>query len=457
MGKNSKEVQARADAKRAAYTGRNWTFLFYPENAPEDWLQQLTDLKIRMFISPLHDRDRFTKKDEEQGYERADEPDNEEPPADGAKSVSHLKKAHRHVLLQSSNAHFSFNKLKGICDGINADAIKAGGRPWVVYPPLSIAKVADFRAYARYLCHLDTRDKAIYDPNDVIALWGLDYTQYAVNDETLDMVFRKALDGLHNHPEITTPDDAVRYVLRAFPYEGNKLVKVYGRYISDAGRGNFLRSLANQQRYKVLEGVVFIDSEGFIRYGDIVGDMAFGRWYNLDEFYDMRRSQYVPVYVPDVESSQTEKPAGSPAGERPKSEADYRVRRISGRLEMKLRQAGWYIGASGWRVDYDDNIVPPEDFVAVEDETPFDACELDELDEFDVPASVRVVEPKPLTEEEKERNKELADAYGVFTRRAGIVPRRKDEKTEGDADEVDDLAVDFEDGEKRGGLFDGTE
>lgn len=430
MGKNSKEVQARADAKRAAYTGRNWTFLFYPENAPEDWLQQLTDLKIRMFISPLHDRDRFTKKDEEQGYQRADEPDNEDTPADGAESVSHLKKAHRHVLLQSSNAHFSYNKLKGICDEINAEAIKAGGRPWVVYPPLSIAKVADFRAYARYLCHLDTRDKAIYDPNDVIALWGLDYTQYAVNDETLDMVFRKALDGLHNHPEITTPDDAVRYVLRAFPYEGNKLVKVYGRYISDAGRGNFLRSLANQQRYKVLEGVVFIDSEGFIRYGDIVGDMAFGRWYNLDEFYDMRRSQYVPVYVPDVDSSQTEKPAGSPAGERPKSEVDYRVRRMTCELEHKLRAAGWYIGAIGWRVDYDGNIETPEGFVPVEDDEPID---MDELDEFGVP-TVSVISRTPEEEEAaQERLNEVGRIAAELCEREGkrLEEQAKRRKQEG--------------------------
>lgn len=431
MGKNSKEVQARADAKRALYTGRNWTFLFYPENAPEDWLQQLTDLKLRMFISPLHDRDRFTKKDEEQGYERADEPDVQDTPADGAEVSSHLKKAHRHVLLQSSNAHFSYNKLKGICDGINADAIKAGGCPWVVYPPCNIAKVGDFRAYARYLCHLDTRDKVVYDPKDVIALWGLDYTQYAVNDETLDTLIKKVLDDLYAHSfDVQTADDAFRYVMRAYPYEGNKLCKVYGRIIEAAGKGNFLRSLVNDKRYKVLENTVFIDAAGFVRYGDIVCDMAFGRWYDLDEFEDMRRSQYVPVYVPDVESSQTEKPAGSPAGGRPKSEADYRVRRLQGELERKLRAAGWYIGASGWRVDYDGNIEPPEGFVAVEDDEPLD---MSELDEFVVP-TVSVISRTPEEEEAaRERRNEVARIAAELCDREGkcLEEQAKRRKQEG--------------------------
>lgn len=242
MGINSKEVQARADAKRAAYTGRNWTFLFYQENAPEDWLQQLTDLHIPMFISPLHDCDRFTKKDEEQGYERAG----------AAEPVNHLKKPHRHVLLKFSNAHFSYKKLKDICDIINMDAIELGGRPWIVCPPCDIAKVSDFRAYARYLCHFGTRGKTVYDPKDVIALGGLDYTRYAVNDDThngnrLEVILKKVLDELYDNQQAMTADDAYRYVLRAYPHEGSKLVRIYGHIIAEAGEGNYLRSLANSK------------------------------------------------------------------------------------------------------------------------------------------------------------------------------------------------------------------
>lgn len=57
MSKNSKEVNARYDAKRAGQRTRNWTLIFYPENLPEDWREQVDELRIKWIESPVHDRD----------------------------------------------------------------------------------------------------------------------------------------------------------------------------------------------------------------------------------------------------------------------------------------------------------------------------------------------------------------------------------------------------------------
>ena len=94
--------------------------------------------------------------------------------------------------------------------------------------------------------------KTVYDPKDVIALGGLDYTRYAVNDDThngnrLEVILKKVLDELYDNQQAMTADDAYRYVLRAYPHEGSKLVRIYGHIIAEAGEGNYLRSLANSK------------------------------------------------------------------------------------------------------------------------------------------------------------------------------------------------------------------
>lgn len=36
---------------------RNWVFVVYPESAPENWREQLKEMLVPGFISPLHDKD----------------------------------------------------------------------------------------------------------------------------------------------------------------------------------------------------------------------------------------------------------------------------------------------------------------------------------------------------------------------------------------------------------------
>lgn len=53
MAKNSSAVQSKADEKR----GRNWCVVLYPDDLPTDWLEKLQSLKVKIVLSPLHDKD----------------------------------------------------------------------------------------------------------------------------------------------------------------------------------------------------------------------------------------------------------------------------------------------------------------------------------------------------------------------------------------------------------------
>lgn len=311
MGNNSKTVQAKADAKRKAYTGRSWTFLTYPENEPENWQAQLEDLKLPMFISPIHDRDLFKDRDRALGY--SEQVDDE--------TGIHYKKAHRHVLLRSSNAHFSYKKLQGLVDEINKQAVDGGGKPWIVLGPVNIAKISDFAAYARYLCHLDSADKTIYDPQKVVSLWGLDYSRYAVRDDTLDEVLRKVLDDLYLAEDVFTADDAERFVLRNYPYEATKLLKIYGRVIDNAGKGNYMRSLMNSSRYELKSHIPYKDKDGVISEGACVLDKATGRLIPLEDFREDQARRYVPLYQEDKQQDE-DKPADTVRNEQDYDGAD---------------------------------------------------------------------------------------------------------------------------------------
>ena len=120
-------------ATRGTGRTRNYATVVYPESAPENWQQLVTDAKIPMFISPLHDRD--------------------------LNPTGEPKKPHYHVMVMYDNvktkeqAEMFFKSFGGVgCEVINS-----------------------IRGYARYLTHADNPEKAQYSIEDVISLGGADY------------------------------------------------------------------------------------------------------------------------------------------------------------------------------------------------------------------------------------------------------------------------------------------
>lgn len=112
---------------------RNFATVVYPDSAPKNWKDILSDFHVPCFISPLHDKD----------VNPSGEP----------------KKPHYHVQLVFDNKK-SDKQAKEIFDAI-------GG--------VGLERLKSLRGYARYLCHLDNPEKAQYNVDDVISLCGTDY------------------------------------------------------------------------------------------------------------------------------------------------------------------------------------------------------------------------------------------------------------------------------------------
>lgn len=112
---------------------RNYATVVYPDSAPDNWLELISELKIPCFISPLHDKDINA---------------NGEP-----------KKPHWHVMLMFEGVKTE-EQVKDIIS---------------VFCGVGLEVVSSLRGYARYLCHLDNPDKAQYNPADVMCYGGAEY------------------------------------------------------------------------------------------------------------------------------------------------------------------------------------------------------------------------------------------------------------------------------------------
>ncbi len=146
---------------RASRT-RDYATVVYPESAPENWVEILTEQKIQALISPLHDKDK--------------NPDNTD------------KKAHYHVHIMfegpktKDQAREIFDKIGGVgCEVVNSR-----------------------RGMARYLTHEDNPDKFKYSKEDVVQLGGVDYFEiinlpsdkYALVGDILDFVIENRFTNI---------------------------------------------------------------------------------------------------------------------------------------------------------------------------------------------------------------------------------------------------------------------
>lgn len=113
---------------------RNWSFILYPESAPENWAELLDNMHVRALVSPLHDRD-----------------------VNG--ETGEVKKPHYHVIV----AYEGPITASLACERLS---VFNGSRP---------VAVESLNGYARYLVHLDNPDKARYDASEVMEFGGINY------------------------------------------------------------------------------------------------------------------------------------------------------------------------------------------------------------------------------------------------------------------------------------------
>lgn len=114
---------------------RNWIFILYPESAPRNWKDIISDLHIQYVISPLHDKDK--------------NPDGE------------IKKAHHHILLIFDSVK-SYNQILEITELLNAPA------PQICNSP---------KGTVRYMLHIDNPEKYQYSRKDILFGGGVDLNE----------------------------------------------------------------------------------------------------------------------------------------------------------------------------------------------------------------------------------------------------------------------------------------
>jgi len=147
-----KEKQAK---KKKDVRTRVWTFILYPESAPENWIDILIDMHLEFVVSPLHDQDRD--------------------------ATGELKKPHWHVMLMFAGVK-SYEQVKEITEKVNGTIPE---------------RCHNAKAMVRYMAHIDNPDKAQYKIEDIRAYGGVDLQEllrptsserYSMIKEMIDFV-----------------------------------------------------------------------------------------------------------------------------------------------------------------------------------------------------------------------------------------------------------------------------
>lgn len=118
-------------AKETART-RNWTFIVYPESAPENWRQILDDLHLEWVESPLHDLD--------------------------LNATGEKKKDHYHILILF-NGNKTYQQVIDMISPLNATIPQ---------------QCHNAKSLVRYMAHLDNPEKYQYSPSDIISHGGVE-------------------------------------------------------------------------------------------------------------------------------------------------------------------------------------------------------------------------------------------------------------------------------------------
>lgn len=126
FGKQKSQVSGRT---------RSWTFVLYPESAPENWRDILDEEHIQWIESPLHDKDKN---------------------ADGS-----MKKPHWHILLMYESVK-TYEQVKEVTDKLMATIPQ---------------KCNGSKGLVRYMAHLDNPEKFQYSISEIIGHGGADVAE----------------------------------------------------------------------------------------------------------------------------------------------------------------------------------------------------------------------------------------------------------------------------------------
>lgn len=147
-----KETEGKTTPITTTIKKRYWRFELYPESLPDNWLEFLKQSCIEFALSPLHDKDVYTK-----DVQAEDDTDLVQG------KVGQVKKAHYHGIFAFTNP----TTFKNVYESF----LKPLGQPI----PLTCDNVR--RAY-EYFWHKNDPDKYQYNKEDVQTFNGFDVLNY---------------------------------------------------------------------------------------------------------------------------------------------------------------------------------------------------------------------------------------------------------------------------------------
>lgn len=151
---------------------RYWTFILYPESAPENWKDIIQETGLKSCISPLHDKDTNP---------------------DGS-----IKKAHYHIMLCWDTGTTTYNNVKKICDLVNATIPK---------------RVLSVVGMYRYFIHTDNPEKYQYKESDIISYNGFDISDINPLTSSQKLAIKKEIQKLIIEQHILEYCDLMDYLL----------------------------------------------------------------------------------------------------------------------------------------------------------------------------------------------------------------------------------------------------
>lgn len=150
---------------------RNWTFVVYPDSAPQNWREIIDEDHIQWIESPLHDQDKDA---------------NDE-----------MKKAHWHVLLMYGGLK-SYKQIEELTQRINATIPQ---------------KCASTKGLVRYMVHMDNPEKFQYSRSEIIGHGGADVAEYLkATGASRYLLIREMMDYVkENH--VTEMNELIYYAM----------------------------------------------------------------------------------------------------------------------------------------------------------------------------------------------------------------------------------------------------
>lgn len=156
-----REAQRKYEESRRGKRHKAWTWIMYDESSP-DWKEGLESIHVACLVSPLHNLDRWTRRDERKN-----------PKCKEGKP----KKPHRHGLAEFEQP-ITFEEFMQAMDEAS---ISTTNVKWV----------RSVRAMSRYLTHMDSPDKARYSDDEVTELSGASWAEMTERAEDFHAILRE--------------------------------------------------------------------------------------------------------------------------------------------------------------------------------------------------------------------------------------------------------------------------